>query len=116
MLVIMRLAHTGRAWRDDPSWRVSPERRLWSLEMHKVKTGGGIGRSVSFIIPAWAGKHAATDHTSTRDYEVKGWLAGFDKDGPIVVDADGVIWSGLGEIELSYRKEQLTAETQRSQR
>jgi hypothetical protein len=69
--------------------------------MHREKVGEAFGCLVRFVIPAWAGKHAATDHTSTRDYEVKGWLAGFDKDGPVVVDADGVIWSGLGEIEFS---------------
>ncbi len=43
-------------------------------------------------------------------------LAGNDADGPLVVDANGVVWSGLGAIEMLTDEIQLTAETQRTQR
>lgn len=96
---------SGQAWRDGPSWRLSKERRLWPLDAHGVNGKGPLGRSVQFVVPAWAEKHAATDHTSTSDRQVRGWIAGQDRNGPIIVDVDGVVWADLGNLVslISFR-------------
>jgi hypothetical protein len=100
--VIERFVAFGTAWVDGPSWRLSKERRLWPLKPGQIDTGSKryLGRLVRLIIPAWAEKHAATDHTSTRDRQVVGWFAGQDHNGPIVVDMEGTIWADFGDIEL----------------
>lgn len=99
--IIAAFVSSGPAWRDGPSWRLSKERRLWSLETCQlgVACGSPLGRRVSFVIPAWAEKHAATDHTSTSDRQVLGWVAGQDRNGLIIVDVDGVVWADLGDLE-----------------
>jgi len=99
--VIERFAASGTAWVDGPSWRLSKERRLWPLN-GQTNTGNEcyLGRLVRLVIPAWAEKHAATDHTSTSDRQVVGWFAGRDHNGPIVVDTEGTIWADFGGLEL----------------
>jgi len=99
--IIALFVFSGQAWRDGPSWRLSKERRLWPLDARRLEIGseGFLGSRVSFVVSAWAEKHAATDHTSTRDRQVSGWVAGQDQNGLIVVDITGVIWADLGNIE-----------------
>jgi hypothetical protein len=101
--LIVRLALDDRAWHDGISWRVSVERRLWPLWRQPARPPGALppGTSVSFKIPSWAEKHPATDHTSTSDRAVRGWVAGEDVDGMLIVDAAGTVWTGLYEIEVS---------------
>lgn len=101
--IIAAFVSSGKAWRDGPSWRLSKERRLWSLDARQREIGpeSHLGRRSSFVIPAWAEKHAATDHTSTSDRQVCGWVAGQDQDGLIIVDVDGVVWADLGNLEPS---------------
>lgn len=100
--IIAAFVASGRAWRDDPSWRLSKERRLWPIDTGQlVNSGQGLlGKRVSFVIPAWAEKHAATDHTSTADRQVSGWVAGQDRNGLIVVDLQGIIWADFGNLKL----------------
>lgn len=99
--IIAAFVSSGTAWRDGPSWRLSQERRLWSLDACSRVIAGQrfLGRRVGFVIPAWAERHAATDHTSTSDRQVSGWIAGQDRNGLIVVDVKGVIWADLGNLK-----------------
>ena len=99
--IIAAFVSSRQAWRDGPSWRLSKERRLWSLEtcQREIACESPLGRRVSFVIPAWAEKHAATDHTSTSDRRVLGWVAGQDRNGLIIVDVDGIVWADLGDVE-----------------
>lgn len=103
--VIVRLALEDRAWHDGISWRVSVERRLWPLwrQPPRGERAGSFpaGTRVSFHIPCWPEKHPATDHTSTTERAVRGWVAGEDADGLLVVDASGTVWAGLYEVEIS---------------
>ncbi len=98
--IIQRLVHVNVAWRDDVSWRVSVERRLWALEKTRRVCGFRIGAPVRFVVPSWAAKHAATDHTSTTNLEVCGWVAGENVDGVMIVDAHGVVWMELEGIAI----------------
>ena len=101
--LIVRLALDDKAWHDGISWRVSVERRLWPLWRQPAhhQSALPLGTSVSFKIPSWPEKHPATDHTSTSDRVVRGWVAGEDVDGMFIVDAAGTVWTGLYEIEVS---------------
>jgi hypothetical protein len=100
--LIVRLALEDKAWHDGISWRVSLERRLWPHWRQPARSQGTLplGTSVRFTIPSWPEKHAATDHTSTTDRVVRGWVAGEDSDGILIVDAAGTVWTGLYEIEI----------------
>lgn len=101
--LIVRLALADKAWHDGVSWRVSTERRLWPLWMQPAIPGPAlrVGTPVRFTIPSWPTKHGATDHTSTTDHMVRGWVAGEDADGILVVDAEGTVWAGLCDIEIN---------------
>ncbi len=101
--VIQRLVHSNVAWRDGVSWRVSLERRLWTLTEAPRVCGFKIGAPVRFIVPSWAAKHAATDHTSTTNLEVCGWVAGENVDGVMIVDEHGVVWMELEGIAIEAR-------------
>ncbi len=96
--IIQRLVNSDVAWRDGVSWRVSVERRLWALTKTRRVCGFRIGAPVRFVVLSWAAKHAATDHTSTTNLEVYGWVAGEDVDGVMIVDAQGIVWMGLEGI------------------
>lgn len=98
--IIQRLVHSNVAWRDGASWRVSVERRLWALSKTRRAGGFVIGAPVRFIVSSWAAKHAATDHTSTTNLEVCGWVAGEEVDGVIIIDAQGTVWMGLDGIAI----------------
>ncbi|HEV7859231.1 MAG TPA: hypothetical protein VGO91_11485 [Pyrinomonadaceae bacterium] len=101
--LIVRLALDDKAWHDGVSWRVSVERRLWPLWRQPAGQQGALppGTSVRFKIPSWPEKHPATDHASTSDRVVRGWVAGEDVDGLLIVDAAGTVWTGLYEVEVS---------------
>jgi hypothetical protein len=101
--LIVHLALDDKAWHDGVSWRVSVERRLWPLWRQPASPPGALppGTSVRFEIPAWPEKHPATDHTSTSNRVVRGWVAGEDLDGMLIVDRAGTVWTGLYEIEVS---------------
>jgi hypothetical protein len=103
--VIQRLVHSNVAWRDGVSWKVSLERRLWTLTESRRVCGFKIGAPVRFIVPSWAAKHAATDHTSTTNLEVCGWVAGENVDGVMIVDEHGVVWMELEGIVIEARDE-----------
>lgn len=92
-----------KAWRDGPSWRLSKERRLWPLtdDIRAGEKNCSLGMHVRLFIPAWAEKHAATDHASTSDHIVIGWIAGKDENGTILVDVEGTIWADLDGAQLS---------------
>ena len=104
--LIVRLVLDDRAWHDGVSWRVSVERRLWPLwqQPARPKDALPLGTSVRFKIPSWPEKHPATDHTSTSDRVVRGWIAGEDVDGMLIVDAAGTVWTGLCEIDVSVEE------------
>ncbi|GEM_PF-5586531 len=101
--IINAFVASGAAWRDGPAWRLSKERRLWPVpEIGKgTACALSLGARLSFVIPAWAEKHGATDHTTTSDRQIFGWLAGQDSNGIIVVDENGVVWADLGQIETT---------------
>jgi len=105
--VIAAFVSSGTGWRDGPSWRLSKERRLWPLDACQQVSAGQsfLGKRVTFVIPAWAEKHAATDHTSTSDRQVSGWIAGQDRNGIIVVDLKGVVWADLGKLKPALPEE-----------
>ena len=103
--IIQRLVHLRVAWLDGASWRVSVERRLWALTKTRRACGFTVGAPVRFVIPSWAEKHAATDHTSTTNREVCGWVAGEEVDGVMIVDAQGIVWMGLEGITIEAREE-----------
>jgi len=97
--IIAAFVASGKAWRDGPSWRLSKERRLWPLDAREFAGQNPLGCRVHLVIPAWPEKHAATDHTTTSDRQVLGWVAGQDRNGAIIVDAEGVVWADLGDLE-----------------
>jgi hypothetical protein len=109
--IIQRLVHANAAWRDGVSWRVSVERRLWALTETLRVCGFRIGAPVRFVVLSWAAKHGATDHTSTTNLEVCGWVAGEDMDGMMVVDEQGIVWMGLDGITIGALDETIVSST-----